>query len=48
MKKHLAKKKLEISHASQILTNEPQILFLSQLFNYYCKEVFGFNIRQVH
>ena len=32
----MAKKKLEISHASQILTNERQILVLSQLSNYYC------------
>ena len=29
-------KKLEISHASQILTNDRQILVLSQLSNYYC------------
>ena len=29
-------KKLEINHASQILTNDCQILVLSQLSNYYC------------
>ena len=36
MKKHCCQKKLEISHASQILTHEPQILVLSYLSNYYC------------
>ena len=30
-------KKLEISHASQILTSKSQILVLSYLANYYCK-----------
>ena len=30
--------KLEISHASQILTHEPQILVLSYLSNYYCTD----------
>jgi len=34
----MAKKKLEISHASQILTNARQILVLSYLFNYYCNK----------
>ena len=29
-------KKLEISHASQILTNDRQSLVLSYLSNYYC------------
>ena len=36
MKKHYGQKKLEISHASQILTNDCQILVLSLLSNYYC------------
>ena len=35
-KEALWPKKLEISHASQILTNDFQILVLSQLSNYYC------------
>ena len=35
-KEALWPKKLEISHASQILTNNFQILVLSQLSNYYC------------
>ena len=34
--KALWPKKLEISHTSQILTNERQILVLFQLSNYYC------------
>ena len=34
--KALWSKKLEISHANQILTNECQILVLSWLSNYYC------------
>ena len=38
MKKHCGQKKLEISYASQILTNEHQTLVLSQLSNYYCKK----------
>ena len=37
MKKHCGQKKSEISHASQILTHEPQILVLSNSSNYYCK-----------
>ena len=32
------KKHLEISHASQILTHEPQILVLSYLSYYYCTD----------
>ena len=36
MKKHYGQKKLEKSHASQILTNDCQILVLSYLSNYYC------------
>ena len=36
MKKDCGQKKLEISHPSQILTHEPQILVLSWLSNYYC------------
>ena len=31
--------KLKISHVSQILTNDCQILVLSQISNYYCKSV---------
>ena len=37
-KEALWPKKMEISHASQILTQEPQILVLSYLTNYYCTE----------
>ena len=42
MKKHCGQKKLEISHASQVLTHEPQILVLSQLCNYYCNYIHNF------
>ena len=36
-------KKKEISHASQILTNDRQILVLSQLSNYYGNKLFNFS-----
>ena len=36
----MCQKRLKISHASQILTHEPQILDLSQLFNYCCTYTF--------
>jgi hypothetical protein len=35
-KRYYGQKKLEISHASQILTNGHKILVLSWLVNYYC------------
>ena len=38
-KKALWLKKLQINHASQILTNNCQILVLSLLSNYYCTYV---------
>ena len=36
-------KKLEISHTSQILTNDCQILILSELSNYYFKQSKTYN-----
>ena len=40
-------KKSEISHASQILTNDCQILVLSWLPNYYCKENYVTKVNRV-
>ena len=47
MKKHYGQK-LEISHASKILTNERQILVLSQLSNYYCNSWTGNDLPNVY